>query len=29
MIKNYIINRINATSSYRGASFKIEDVKIS
>lgn len=29
MIKNYIINKINATSAYRGASFKIEDVKIS
>ena len=29
IIKNYIINRINATSSYRGANFKIKEVKLS
>jgi hypothetical protein len=28
LIKNYIVNRINATNVYRGASFKIEDVKL-
>ena len=28
LITNYIINRINATTSYRGASFKIEEVKL-
>jgi len=29
LIKKYIINRINATTLYRGASFKIEEVKLS